>query len=600
MSILSSASLVVLCLFYIYSASTFFGIRIYPLINRVTYYTQFESYIVNAYVDHLILGLLLLLWAIVSLRNSKGRYIAILALSVFFAASVLLNYSPALIGMALGSLPAISALLLYNRYSPRKILDNLFSELTLNYFAILGIILATIAAALIFVHVSHSSFLTGVSVRNYAYDVFLALSSFSPFFILLLITCIPVKLFSDAANRLMKIKWQFDSLPSVAIDKKRKTVYLSLILFLSLVVVFIPHLPIINPDARSIGVDTGYYVNWNRVLSNSTSVNDLFYHAFVTQDQGHRPLSLLFIYSLESITNLDPATVVEYLPLILGPALIIAVYFLARELTSNDHVALLSGFITAVSSQVLIGIYAAFYANWMALILGYLSLVFMFRFLKKGEIRNLATYGLLTLMMLLTHVYTWSILSMVMGTFLLVSVVSRSTTMFRTASRKNAILLLLILLSTVAVDIERSVSTGASGGIERDLQLADSLVGFEQLTQRWNNLTYTTVTFVGGLFANFIVLGLGLYWLVRTSTRDYTSIFLMIFLSIGILPFLFGEWVIQTRVFYNIPFQIPAAIALFQIKNQTTGRIKVAPIYFWLVVVAIIAVSNFYLVAPQS
>ena len=75
----------------------------------------------------------------------------------------------------------------------------------------------------------------------------------------------------------------------------------------------------------------------------------------------------------------------------------------------------------------------------------------------------------------------------------------------------------------------------------------------------------------------------------------------MIFFSIGILPFLIGEWVIQTRVFYNVPFQIPAAIAVTYIMQRPSKKLlKLIMLFIWLVAIATVSVSNFYLVTPRA
>jgi hypothetical protein len=370
---------------------------------------------------------------------------------------------------------------------------------------------------------------------------------------------------------------------------------LVLIVFLSLVLAVIPHLPSVNKDSQPVGVDTPYYVTWISALEGSQDAGDFFNQAFVIQNQGQRPLSLLFIYALDQIPGTDLFFVIEYLPLILGPALALTFYFLTRELTSNDLTAVLAAFITVVSFHTLIGIYAGFYANWIALVVGNLSFMFLFRFLKKGGTFNLFVFGLLTLTTLLSHVYTWSILAIAAGVFLAIEMVrSRKVSTIRS----NTALLLGVLVFSVAVDTGRAYAAGTSGGIESDLNLAQNLVGPDQFALRWNNLSYTTTTFVGGLFANFIILSLGLFWLARTGIADRTSIFLMVFLSVGILPFLFGEWVIQTRVFYDLPFQIPAAIALTHI-TSIRKSLKLIPILIWLVVMAIMAVSNFYFVEPE-
>jgi hypothetical protein len=141
--------------------------------------------------------------------------------------------------------------------------------------------------------------------------------------------------------------------------------------------------------------------------------------------------------------------------------------------------------------------------------------------------------------------------------------------------------------------------TGSAGGITRDLKVANESAGIEQFSQRWITLTETIQIYIGGQFSNFIIVGLCLYWLFLFNLRKTSSIFIVIFLSIGILPLYFGDWLIQVRVIYNIPFQIPAAIALTHLIRQTSMRILIVPICIWLIAMPIIAVSNFYLVLPS-
>ena len=63
---------------------------------------------------------------------------------------------------------------------------------------------------------------------------------------------------------------------------------------------------------------------------------------------------------------------------------------------------------------------------------------------------------------------------------------------------------------------------------------------------------------------------------------------------IGIPPLFFGDWVVQSRVFYNIPFQIPAAIALTYISRHENATKILMPIYVWLIAMSVWAVSNFW------
>ena len=74
--------------------------------------------------------------------------------------------------------------------------------------------------------------------------------------------------------------------------------------------------------------------------------------------------------------------VIEYFPIILLPLFILTVFFLTQELFSNDTTALFSAFLSGVSFHFLVGTYAGLYANWLALIVGYLAIMLFFKYMK--------------------------------------------------------------------------------------------------------------------------------------------------------------------------------------------------------------------------
>jgi hypothetical protein len=197
---------------------------------------------------------------------------------------------------------------------------------------------------------------------------------------------------------------------------------------------------------------------------------------------------------------------------------------------------------------------------------------------------------------LLTHVWTWTIFVLVFAIFLAV--------MLRASdySRKGIILLLLVTLASVAIDVARISITGSISGIVADTEIAGVYTGSEEYIQRWTILIETINIWIGGQFSNFIVIALGLYWLFSSTLRNASNIFLFIFISTAIIPLFVGNSLLQVRVLYNIPFQIPAAIGLSYMINRAgaNNRIFVAASIMWLIAMSIIAVSNFYLVTPSS
>ena len=608
LSIISSAILTLISFFYIYTVGSYFKVNIYVLQNRVTYYQFFDIYIFGKYIDHLIIASGIVIWFVLSIRG-KARFVVFITYGGLTLIAVLANLGALLDIVAVVSIPIVISFLAYNRLADKKRKKNTIltlsdTNLSINYISVMGI-----ATGIISIIVSSSPLLFSISpssnpsifLRNYTYEIFSLFSSFSPILILLLINSFPIELLIKEFTRIKNLINNNNRINSSVsndsnIKLRDKFIYLSLFMLLSVVIALIPHLPTINRDNQQIGVDTGYYVTWVNALVHSNNAQDFIHQAFVTQgNAGERPLTLIFLFIIVKVVNADPFYIFEHVSVILGPTLVLVVYLLTRELTpNNDITPLLAAFLTAVSFQILIGIYAGFYANWFALIIGYLSFVFLIRFLKRSNKLNLILYSILMVFLVLSHVYTWSILAVVMSIFLAVML------KLNYYQKKSIILLLLIILSSVIIDVARIFITGSTGGIEQDIVKAYGGVSLSQFALRWSNLNYTINTYVGGQFSNFIIFILGLYWLLRSDLYQFSSIFLVVFLSIGIIPILFGNWIIQTRILYDIPFQIPAAIALTHIrKKYANGTLVLFPICIWLLAICIRAVSNFYLIFPS-
>lgn len=596
-SILSSAILTVTCIFYIFTVGSYFKVSIHVLQNRVTYDIFFSNiYIVNRYVDHLIIASGIFLWLVLNV-DGKLKFVTAALYAGIVLIAVSTNDEILLDMVALFSIPLVIALLVYNMFATKKILkkhENLF----VNYVAVIGLGLAVISLVISVDQIVFSIPPASSPIHNYMYDIFLFFSSFSIIMIFLLIFSFPVKiLMLEFINRLPKIKRDLHFLlPNSIIRVRAKIIYLILFMLLSVIVALIPHQSSINKGDQLVGVDTHFYVEWVTALNHSKNVQDFLEQAFVIQStHGDRPVTLIVFFAIAKIVQADLFYLFDRLPIILGPILVLVVYFLTRELISkNDTIPLLASFLTAISFQTLSGIYAGYYANWLALIFGYTCIMFLFRFLKRPSELNFIIFSVCAVLLLFSHVYTWSILVIAMSLFLLVML------KMNYYPRKRVIFLLLVIISSVVIDITKTVITGSTGGIERDLYLAKKKeVGLTQFVERWNNLLDVTQHYFGGIFGNFIILMLALYWLFRCNLRDVHTIFLIVFMSVGIIPLFFGDPQIQVRALYDTPFQIPAALGLAHIKRSANGSLLWLTICIWLVAISVREVSNFYYVAPS-
>jgi hypothetical protein len=624
-SIISSVSFVVCLLFYLYIVGSFFEIPIYPLIDRVTVYTVFQEHVVNEYVDNIIAIVAATLWLLFSLNNRAIRY----SLSIAYggAGTILALISPDNIIfniIALLSLPLIIGVSLYYyyrryyQYKQQKNILNFNAKLTLRYISVTVIAISIIS---IVVQVS-AVFLTPPNFdsspeEDTAYELFLLLSSFSTIYIFLLVFCLGVKvLFKVVVSGVLKLNIKEDIIQTLSdnddykhnkLKTQTKIGVLLLASILSIVLVLIPQHPLINMNNQDIGVDTQFYITWIQELANSNSLSDFIYHAFVVQGAGgDRPLSLIFLFLIYQVAGGNLAEVIEHFPMILGPGTVLALYFLTLELTRNEKIALIAAFLGAVSFHTLVGIYAGFYANWLALIIGYISIAFLFRYLRTGRFSDIVVFSTLLTGVLFFHVYTWTVLVAVAGIFLITMLLvviwnekkkkDNNGNIRNLFTKRRIIWLLVAILVSIVVDIAKVLLIGSSGGVEQDIQLAQTNIGIEQFNDRFLILDATMHGSLGGVFSNFIILILGLFWVLKSNIREPRTVFLMIFLSAGLVPLYIGSWTLQVRVLYDMPFVIPAAIALYYISNRSGSILVTLATCTWLVAVSLITVMNYYLI----
>lgn len=585
-SITSSATLCLLLFFYIFTLGSFIRANIFVLQNGITYDTSFDIFVINNYADHIFIAISLVIWLLSCLVRRLKPFVLISS-GVLIAMGILnSSLSPIIFEyVALLSIPIVTVISIYDKYSSNRIITS-HSDLLPRYFAIFCVAIGVIATILLVGHfLSIHRALMGL--KDYAFDIFVLFSSISGILMILLIFCIPLKVLRDGI--ITKLKLYRETSTSKFLDgvvtRRSRSIYISLILLLSVVLAIVPHLPQINNNQQLVGSDTSAYVDWLNNLAHSRSSGDFLHKAF--HNFGDRPLALILLFGLVKSLQLNASTIIDNLPIILSPALVLVVYLFARELSANDKVSLLASLFTALSFQTLIGAYAGFYANWIALIIGYLGFVFLFKFLKKGGRRNLFLFSSLMVVLLFSHEYTWTILTIVMGAFLLVMLTKGPY------QKRGTLLLLIILLSTVILDIAKTTVTRVTNGFGNDMAVAhQQQTGLGQFANRWSNLKDTMIHY-GALFSNFIILGLSLYWVLRCNLKESPSILFMIFFSVGILPLLFGDWVVQSRIFYDIPFQIPAALGLSYIKSRSNGLILLAPVCVWLIAITLRDVANF-------
>jgi hypothetical protein len=322
-------------------------------------------------------------------------------------------------------------------------------------------------------------------------------------------------------------------------------------------------------------------------MNSSTTIHQ-FINAFILQLQGDRSLSLVIFYFLSQI--ISPSDIIislEFLPFVLAPLLILTIYFLTMELTSNHFTSIISSFISAISFHVLIGVYGGLYANWFTLIFVNLALLYLIRSLRIPSKRNILLLSAFLILVLLSHESTWPIITLVILIFL------GALLIFKLSSTKTVYCIGLAIMPSFIVELFKTILTGQSGVLQNISFASSQGLGFHDLVTIWNNLVNSTQTYLAGLFSNSIIYGLVIYWISTCNYREKSNLLLLVFMSIVILPILVADPEVISRVLYEVPIQIPVAIALVQLKKNH-GNLLFLSICFWLLALSIRSSANFY------
>jgi hypothetical protein len=367
--------------------------------------------------------------------------------------------------------------------------------------------------------------------------------------------------------------------PNILYNSK---VMLSLALVISAIFAVYPYLPTINPDFTWVSVDDFNYQQFLKQVHEQDSLAGKVGKAFEVSS-GDRPLTMLLMDAFKSAFNLDYVFAVRFFPIFLGPLLVFAAYYFVKHGTANAHVASYAALLTAVSHQVIVGMYAGFFANWLGLVAFYLALAMIGRFWSRPNVFNLFLVLGHSLLSFLLYIYVDVYFLLTLCIFLVVSLV-----VFRhePATRKKIILLSLIFAVYAIVFVIR-ISFGSFSLFETIFERQDIVLSFREFQNRWTNFPYSMHFYVGGFLTNSAILALAFVFCLYAKYRKTFDRLLLSSLFAGSGLLLFGNEVLQSRILYDLPVQIAAAIALWKILNQNNVNATVAKIAFLLVTIHI-------------
>src|SRR5467141_3481718 len=318
----------------------------------------------------------------------------------------------------------------------------------------------------------------------------------------------------------------------------------------SVLLAFIPYRPDLNPNGILVGVDSPTYLRWI-IQMLARPLPQALQYSFVEGLDGSRPLLLVVLYMVSSL-GVSPTQAIEYLPIVLAPLLALSTYLFVRLGHGSTSFAGLTALFAPFSFYTTVGLWGGYYANVLALVFAYLFLTLLLLFLKSPSVPKYCGMFALSVALFLTHPWTWVL---IVTTCLVFALSIWRETHLSTHLKSIA----GIILAGVALDVLKS-TIFATRTVAADL--ATKLPTSADPSAFWVNLVDGLLYTHSGLFASWIILGVGLFACFVLRFKDWFERLVLLWVGVASIPFLMLDSYNQTRIVYDLPMPVLMATSL--------------------------------------
>jgi hypothetical protein len=306
-----------------------------------------------------------------------------------------------------------------------------------------------------------------------------------------------------------------------------------------------------------VGVDAGWYSEKLGELATQGSTRSLM--------NEPRALSLLFFYAIQ-LSGLSVPETIKVGTVFLSALFALSNLFCVNELTQRRDQAFLAAILACVSIQTLVATIAAIFDNWLALAEVILFFGFLFRNIRTSKSTWLLGAFVMSLVVMLTHAWTWSLLMLILAVHILFSAAKEKCNVLRSAEMKilagsGLIGLILYTFGSLATTAFRdAIKSGFQSVLLGNLQWPNVFFA---------NLHLTFTDYVGGFFANWLVFSLSIVGVLGIAgTARKAQSLLGLWVLCPSLMAIFLSAFIQWRLLFLIPYNVFAAIGVFVLLDR--------------------------------
>ena len=307
-----------------------------------------------------------------------------------------------------------------------------------------------------------------------------------------------------------------------------------------------------------VGIDAHWYYERLGALGEGVSIPNLLL-------EEPRAAYLLLLYGIRLATQLPIRETAMVGAIIVSVLCALGSFFLVRDMGQSDLASLLAALFASFSPQMLVGTLASVFSNWLAMAEMLFFFAFLLRAAKTSGKSWLAATLAVSLVIMVTHPWTWPILMLILAIYLVLSALrDRSCDSMRCSVGLRILagsilmgLVVLLVASGLAVS-QGVVNLAYHFGLVENLRLQrppDLFLRDVQIAL----FNYSTQ----GLFSNWLMISLGVvgvFGLGRMGKE--TRVLLESWILGPSLLILFLGPEIQWRLLFLIPYHILAVLGV--------------------------------------
>jgi len=308
--------------------------------------------------------------------------------------------------------------------------------------------------------------------------------------------------------------------------------------------------------AHPVGADAPYYLNLLRYMEGLGSPGLVIKNVVLT-GEPHIPY-LMLLYATKEALGLSPLGAVQLGPIFLAILLVLSTFYAVREITADSNIGALASLLSSASGIVVVGMFYAIYANWMAMALIMFIVGLVVRYLGTGSKGAVGAGAILGLLVGYTHPWTWAyfmIVILALGLLL---------TMRRSERWRGVIAFLVINIGVAAASLALNPSAVLRPDPGSSWQEVARQFGAHNIPSLLQNASETLANWAASYYSNWILLLFMVVGLASLRSYGQFRALATAWLGVGFFGFALFTPIYEWRILYDLPLTVLLTLGLYR------------------------------------